>query len=168
MGGLGRRRDANAAKLAVVSGRPVSVGPFPTAGPTASDGRAGLAVPPRLFPRPTHGGVRASVIFRRPPPTPMATRSTRRSAPAPVTTRGVTTMPFSRQNYRLLLGAVGLIVLGYAVMLVDNATSANPVDSPLSLVVAPLLLLVGYVGVAGAVLWGVPRDAGPEPDAAPE
>ena len=73
-------------------------------------------------------------------------------------TRGVTTMPFSRMNYVLLLGAVGLILLGYTVMLVDNATSDNPVDSALSLVVAPLLLLGGYLGVAAAVLWGVPRD----------
>ena len=77
-------------------------------------------------------------------------------------------MPFSRQNYRLLLGAVGLIVLGYAVMLVDNATNADPVDSVLSLVVAPLLLLAGYLGVAGAVIWGAPTDAGPEPGDAPD
>ena len=70
-------------------------------------------------------------------------------------------MPFDGINYRLLLGAVGLIVLGYAIMLVDNAVSDDPVDSALSLVVAPLLLFAGYVGVAGAVLWGVPRDADP-------
>lgn len=70
-------------------------------------------------------------------------------------------MPFDRQNYRLLLGAVGLIVLGYVVMIVDNATNANPVDSALSLVVAPLLLLGGYLGVAASVLWGVPKDVDP-------
>lgn len=98
----------------------------------------------------------------------MASRSTRRSSPSATTTRGVTTMPFDRLNYRLLLGAVGLIVLGYAVMLVDNATSANPVDSALSLVVAPLLLLGGYLGVAAAVLWGVPRDAGYESESPDE
>ena len=76
-------------------------------------------------------------------------------------------MPFSRQNYRLLLGAVGLIVLGYALMMIDNATSADPVDSVLSLVIAPLLLLGGYLGVAAAVLWGVPRDVDPEVPEAP-
>lgn len=92
----------------------------------------------------------------------MASRSQRRSKSVASPTRGVTTMPFGPLNYRLLLGAVGLIVLGYAVMLVDNATSADPVDSPLSLVVGALLLLVGYVGVAGAVLWGVPRDTAPD------
>ena len=76
-------------------------------------------------------------------------------------------MPFDRMNYTLLLGAVGLIVLGYALMLIDNATSDNPVDSALSLVVAPLLLLGGYLGVAAAVLWGVPRDAAPATPPAP-
>lgn len=102
----------------------------------------------------------------------MATRRTARRTASPTRTesrrsRGVATMPFDRINYTLLLGAVGLIVLGYAVMLVDNATSDNPVDSALSLVVAPLLLLGGYLGVAAAVLWGVPRDADPETPPAP-
>ena len=69
-------------------------------------------------------------------------------------------MPFDRLNYVLLLGAVGLVVLGYALMLIDNATNDDPVDSTVSLVISPLLLLAGYLGVAGAVLWGVPRDAG--------
>lgn len=98
----------------------------------------------------------------------MATRPARRPKRSePRATRGVTTMPFDRMNYVLLLAAVGLVVLGYTVMLVDNATSDNPVDSTLSLVVAPLLLLGGYLGVAAAVLWGVPRDAGPGTPPAP-
>ena len=99
----------------------------------------------------------------------MARRPARRTkTPRPErSTRGVTTMPFDRVNYVLLLGAVGLVVLGYAVMLVDNATNENPVDSVLSLYVAPLLLLGGYLGVAAAVLWGVPRDAGPDTPPAP-
>jgi hypothetical protein len=99
-----------------------------------------------------------------------APRKPRRKTDRPTartTTRRAVTMPFSRRNYVLLLAAVGLIVLGYAVMLFDNATSDNPVDSALSLVVAPLLLLGGYLGVAAAVLWGVPRDAGPDAPADP-
>ena len=94
----------------------------------------------------------------------MAKKARRRSSDAPRAarggSRGITTMPFDRINYVLLLGAVGLVVLGYALMLIDNATNENPVDSVMSLYIAPLLLLSGYVGVAGAVLWGVPRDAG--------
>ncbi|MEM1117794.1 MAG: DUF3098 domain-containing protein [Bacteroidota bacterium] len=95
--------------------------------------------------------------------------TTPRSEPRGV--RGVVTMPFERMNYVLLFGAVGLILLGYTLMLVDNATSDNPVDSALSLWVAPLLLLGGYLGVAAAVLWGVPRDTAEAestvPDATP-
>ena len=92
----------------------------------------------------------------------MARKDRRRSSASPraARTRGTATMPFDRLNYVLLLGAVGLVVLGYALMLIDNATNDNPVDSTMSLVIAPLLLLAGYVGVAVAVLWGVPRDAG--------
>ncbi len=98
----------------------------------------------------------------------MARRRKTPSTPA-ATTRRAVTMPFERQNYRLLLAAVGLIVLGYAIMLVDNA-GGDAVDSALSLTVAPLLLLAGYIGVAVAVIWGAPRDAGPDPlaDAADE
>lgn len=72
-------------------------------------------------------------------------------------------MPFDRINYVMLLGAVGLIVLGYTVMLIDNAVSDNPVDSAISLYLAPLLLLGGYLGVAAAVLWGVPRESDADP-----
>ena len=78
-------------------------------------------------------------------------------------------MPFDRLNYRLLLVACGVVVLAYALMAIDNATSDNPVDSVLSLTIAPLLLLAGYLGIAGAVLWGVPGDpppAGSAPEAA--
>ena len=91
----------------------------------------------------------------------MAQRKTRRARTTPrVDTAGAprraATMPFDRANYRLLLGAVLLILVGYGLMLVDNATNDNAVDSVVSLVVAPLLLLAGYLGVAGAVLHGAP------------
>lgn len=92
---------------------------------------------------------------RRPRTTP------RSDAPA---ARRTATMPFDRANYRLLLGAVLLILVGYGLMMVDNATNDDAVDSAVSLVVAPLLLLAGYLGVAGAVLHGAPglRAAAPE------
>ena len=104
-------------------------------------------------------------------------RSTPRRTAHPVTRpaagrpalRAAATMPFDRLNYRLLLVACGVVVLGYALMAIDNATSDNPVDSVLSLTIAPLLLLAGYLGIAGAVLWGVPGDpppAGSAPEAA--
>ncbi len=92
---------------------------------------------------------------------PAAGRSALRGASG----RGAATMPFDRINYTLLMAACGVIVLGYALMVIDNATNDNPVDSVLSLYVAPLLLLAGYLGIAGAVLWGVPGDASPADDA---
>lgn len=89
----------------------------------------------------------------------MAQRKTKKQKPAaarrPPAGRRAARMPFERRNYVLLLGALGLIVGGYVLMLVDNATSDNPVDSPLSLTVAALLLLVGYVGVIYAILAGL-------------
>ena len=62
-------------------------------------------------------------------------------------------MVFAGRNYALMGAAVALIVLGYALMLIDNATNANAVDSALSLYVAPLLLLAGYLGIIYAILW---------------
>ena len=92
-------------------------------------------------------------------PRPMAKRSARRARPSSRTDaparRGTATMPFDTANYRYLLGAIGLIVVGYVLMLIDNATG-DAVDSAMSLFVAPLLLLAGYLGVAWAVLHGAP------------
>ena len=81
-------------------------------------------------------------------------KKTPRTRPAPVR-KGAARMPFDRRNYVLLLGAIGLIVAGYSLMLVDNAVSDNPVDSALSLTVAPLLLLGGYLGVIWAIVAGI-------------
>lgn len=90
----------------------------------------------------------------------MAKRSARRARTPSRTDaggprRGTATMPFAAANYRYLLIAIALIVAGYVLMLVDNATG-DAVDGVMSLWVAPLLLLAGYLGVAGAVLHGAP------------
>ena len=100
------------------------------------------------------------------PSHPVARPAAGRSALRGAAGRGAATMPFDRINYTLLLAACGVIVLGYVLMVIDNATNDNPVDSVLSLYVAPLLLLAGYLGMAGAVLWGAPGDASPA-DASP-
>lgn len=49
-------------------------------------------------------------------------------------------MVFGRLNYVMLLIAVALIVVGYVVMRAENE-----IDGFLSLYVAPLILLAGYV-----------------------
>jgi hypothetical protein len=76
-------------------------------------------------------------------------------------------MAFERRNYVLLAIGLALIVAGYAIMAFDNARGMDEagrqmlsLESPMSLVVAPLLLLAGYLQVAVAVLWR-PRAAEP-------
>ncbi len=68
-------------------------------------------------------------------------------------------MAFERRNYVLLGIGLALVVAGYVLMAVDNARGLDArgvplsLNSPLSLTVAPLLLLAGYVEVIYAVLW---------------
>lgn len=56
-------------------------------------------------------------------------------------------MVFARQNYILLLLGIALIVVGYVVMRMENE-----VDGFLSLYVAPLLILGGYLEIIYAIL----------------
>lgn len=62
---------------------------------------------------------------------------------------------FARTNYVILIASVAFVVLGYAIMRIENA-----VDGFLSLYVAPIMILGGYLGVIAAILWR-PKD---EPD----
>ena len=57
-------------------------------------------------------------------------------------------MIFTRQNYILLLLGVVAIVIGYTTMRIENA-----VDGFISLYVAPLLILGGYLEIIYAILW---------------
>ncbi len=75
----------------------------------------------------------------------MAKASDRRRARTP---RRQARMVFARKNYVLLLIGLALIVVGYTLMRVENE-----VDGFLSLVVAPLLILGGYLEVIVAILW---------------
>jgi hypothetical protein len=53
-----------------------------------------------------------------------------------------TSFPFSKKNYRLMFIGIGLIVLGFVVMGLDNEPHGNGV---LGLTVGPLLTLTGFV-----------------------
>lgn len=57
-------------------------------------------------------------------------------------------MVFTRRNYVLLIAGVAAVVVGYVMMRMENE-----VDGFLSLYVAPLLLLAGYLEVIYAILW---------------
>lgn len=86
-------------------------------------------------------------------PRPRRSRTARSSAGA--------RMVFERHNYVLLLIGLALVVVGYVVMRVDNQ-----VDGFLSLYVAPLLLLGGYLEIIYAILWRDTSEDAPAEDAA--
>lgn len=56
-------------------------------------------------------------------------------------------MVFGRRNYVLLLAGVAAVVIGYVMMRLDNQ-----VDGFISLYVAPLIILGGYLEVIWAIL----------------
>ena len=57
-------------------------------------------------------------------------------------------MVFAKQNYLLMLLGVILVVVGYYIMRMENE-----VDGFISLYVAPLIILGGYLEIIYAILW---------------
>ncbi|MEM6648374.1 MAG: DUF3098 domain-containing protein [Bacteroidota bacterium] len=72
--------------------------------------------------------------------TPRRARSARRAAAG--------RMVFERKNYLLLLLGVVLVTFGYVIMRLDNQ-----VESLVSLYIAPLIILGGYLEIIYAILW---------------
>ena len=60
---------------------------------------------------------------------------------------------FARRNYVLMIVGVALVVVGYIMMRIDNQ-----VDGFVSLYLAPLIILGGYLEIIYAILWR-PREA---------
>ena len=63
-------------------------------------------------------------------------------------TRRGGSLTFERRNYVLLAVGVLLVAVGFAVMRIDNQFLGT-----LSLDVAPLIILAGYVEIVYAILW---------------
>lgn len=57
-------------------------------------------------------------------------------------------MLFEAKNYQLMALGVGLVVFGYAIMSFENE-----VDGFISLYIAPLLILGGYLEIIYAILY---------------
>ena len=57
-------------------------------------------------------------------------------------------MVFTKKNYSLLIIGLVMIVVGYVIMRMENE-----VDGVISLYVAPLLLLAGYLEIIYAIMW---------------
>ncbi|PSR01894.1 MAG: DUF3098 domain-containing protein [Bacteroidetes bacterium QS_8_68_28] len=69
-------------------------------------------------------------------------RSSRRSS------KGRSRTVFARRNYVLLLIGIALVAVGFALMRIDGQF-----ESVVSLYIAPLLILGGYLEVIYAILW---------------
>ena len=67
-------------------------------------------------------------------------------------------MVFNQRNYLLMLGGVILVVIGYVIMRMENE-----VDGFISLYVAPLLILGGYLEIIYAILWRPAKKSDTEP-----
>lgn len=63
------------------------------------------------------------------------------------------TLVFTRHNYVLLALGVALIAAGFALMRIDNQF-----EGVLSLTVAPLIILGGYLEIIYAIMWRPPED----------
>ena len=67
-------------------------------------------------------------------------------------------LPFSRMNYLLLLAGVGVIVLGFFLMSLDDFVDATQFS--ISLHIAPPIVVAGFIGIIYAIMY--------KPKAAPE
>lgn len=65
------------------------------------------------------------------------------------------TLAFSKENYYIILGGIGLLVIGYLLMIgggSDDPSKFNPeIFSARRITVAPITLLIGF----GVVLYGI-------------
>lgn len=70
-------------------------------------------------------------------------------------------MVFGRRNYVLLLAGIAAIVIGYVMMRLEN-----DVDGFISLYVAPIIILAGYLEIIWAILVSPEKEAASETKAA--
>lgn len=62
-----------------------------------------------------------------------------------------TVLPFGRMNYILLLACVGLIILGFFLMSLEDFVDATQFS--VSLHVAPPIVVAGFIGIIYAILY---------------
>lgn len=85
----------------------------------------------------------------------MAKSSGRRRKPRARDQRRNAKLVFGRRNYVLLLIGVAVIVLGYVMMRMENQ-----VDGVISLYVAPILILGGYLEIIYAIIVSPDSESG--------
>ncbi len=60
-------------------------------------------------------------------------------------------LPFSRQNYILLAAGVGIIILGFFLMSLDNFVDATKFS--ISLYIAPIVVMAGFAEIIYAIMY---------------
>lgn len=71
-------------------------------------------------------------------------------------TRSERPLVFTRRNYILLIAGILAVVVGYALMAIENELYGF-----ISLYLAPLMILGGYFEIIYAILWRPPEERTP-------
>lgn len=77
-------------------------------------------------------------------------------------TRSRKALIFTRRNYILIIAGVLAVVVGYALMAIENELYGF-----LSLYVAPIIILGGYLEIIYGILWRPDEERTPSESAAP-
>ena len=107
--------------------------------------RKGRSAPSKSVNKPAASKPKVVVQKTTPPPTPKKT-----SRP-PKTENSTVTLPFTKQNYILLAIGVGIIVLGFFLMSLDNFVDATQFS--ISLYIAPIVVIAGFAEIAYAIMY---------------
>ena len=76
----------------------------------------------------------------------------KKSPPPPVKKETIETqLPFGRQNYILLLIGVGIIILGFILMSLDDFVDATKFS--ISLYIAPIVVVAGFIEIIYAIMY---------------
>ncbi len=103
---------------------------------------------------------RKSTPTRKPAQKPAAKKVVKTASPSPEAKkpspktqveRGPVQLPFSRMNYILLLSCIGLIVLGFFLMSLEDFIDAR--EFSIALYVAPPITVLGFVGIIYAIMY---------------
>jgi len=61
-------------------------------------------------------------------------------------------LPFSKMNYILMLGSIGILLLGFVLLSLDEKF-VDAKEFSVSTTIAPIVLLIGYVAVIFAIFY---------------
>lgn len=75
------------------------------------------------------------------------------AVPNPARSRARRPLVFTRRNYVLMIAGVLAVVVGYALMAIENELYGF-----ISLYIAPLIILGGYLEIIYAILWRPPEE----------